>query len=114
MELKEGMYVRHKNKGIFKVTNEKSIEEDGRYYIGVNGTYADVYRSNIIKSSYDIIDLIEVGDYVNGYFVEEMQDKFLIVDSKDSWCWGEGVMPIEEIKSIVTKEQFGAIKYEIK
>lgn len=66
-------------------------------------------------SSKNIIDLIEEGDYVNGY---EVLDKYLF----------NGEMPVLEttgeetnckclcnsdIKSVVTKEQFESVKYQI-
>lgn len=72
-----------------------------------------VFTENIIKASYNIIDLIEVGDYVNGYKVLNVLDfndnsKMLslekIYDSK---------ITNEDIKSIVTKEQFEQMVYKV-
>ena len=75
---------------------------------------------NFIKSSPNIIDLIEVGDYVNGqlvkhiaYFegVEEPIKKLIFADEYH-------LIPTEvceqnEIKSIVTKEQFENMEYKV-
>ena len=79
-----------------------------------------VRTKDIIKSSPRIIDLIEVGDYVNGqlvkhtaYFegVEEPIKKLIFADEYH-------LIPTEvceenEIKSIVTKEQFEQMEYKI-
>ena len=64
----------------------------------------------IIKSSPNIIDLIEVGDYVNGERVINIiikKHKYLEVSDE------EIVMDEKDIKSIVTKEQFSQIEYRI-
>ena len=60
----------------------------------------------VIKSSPNIIDLIEVGDYVNGLKVEDLDD---------IWHYDlDGCCPVpDEIKSIVTKEQFESMEYKI-
>ena len=70
-------------------------------------------KNDIIKSSPNIIDLIEVGDYVNGCFVLEKDSKFIVVNGLDNYGFGQGVIPIEDIKSIVTKEQFSSMEYKV-
>lgn len=71
-----------------------------------------------IKSSTNIIDLIEVGDYVNGMLVieETPKDKRkkqqIIVDST-AFEWGTERLFNEDIKSIVTKEQFESMEYKV-
>ena len=84
-----------------------------------NGILASGNISIIEKSSPNIIDLIEVGDYVNGQEVR-------YIDKGDGYCY----LAIDEdytyliagydkdgltmsIKSIVTKEQFSAMEYKI-
>lgn len=61
---------------------------------------------DIIKASHNIIDLIEVGDYVNGYEVTS-KDQFLGFGNHD-WY-----MLDNEIKSIVTHEQFESMSYKL-
>lgn len=70
-----------------------------------------IYDEDVIKSSPNIIDLIEEGDYVNGEKVVDKYDYLLAFgDGQDgNWYIGD-----DEIKSIVTKEQFESIKYEVK
>ena len=66
-------------------------------------TYSELEK---YKSSSNIIDLIEVGDYVNGFPIIHKENDILkcglLVQFKEN-----------EIKSIVTKEQFESIKYSL-
>ena len=74
------------------------------------GTYD---KENIIKSSPNIIDLIEVGDYVNGFKVDEIDGKGIYnYNSYDGWRANIASCN-EEIKSTVTKEQFSQMEYRI-
>lgn len=73
---------------------------------------------NIAKYSFDLIELIEVGDYVNGSYVLDFKilqtgEKSVIVDTLVNYRWGRGVIPVSKIESIITKEQVGIIKYEV-
>lgn len=64
----------------------------------------------IYKSSTKPIDLIKVGDYVNGNRVLIIENGEILFGS------GFGVMMVlknEDIKTIVTKEQFESIQYEV-
>ena len=62
---------------------------------------------DIIKSSPNIIDLIEVGDYVNGFYVINKPFNQRLHTEFDDFFE-------EDIKSIVTKEQFESMEYKIK
>ena len=117
--LKVGDYVRTKYYGISKILNINngttsnycSIKLDIIDDFGSLGVY--VSRDNIIKSSPNIIDLIEVGDYVNEHLViDKNPNAIYIEDSQNKLAH----IPYtkKEIKSIVTKEQFEAIQYEVK
>ncbi len=69
-------------------------------------------KSHIKKASYNIIDLIEVGDYVNGMQVSRIcfdEDGERILN-----FYGSILELInEDIKSIVTKEQFSQMEYKV-
>ena len=117
MELKEGVYVRTK-KGIGRVT-EYTKHESWGYIVKVLGQYSCYTHtsngelSDVIKAGDNLIDLIEVGDYVNGLVVTricvdgETNKKYLnLYGSISEW-------ENEDIKSIVTKEQFASVKYEV-
>lgn len=123
-KLEVGIYVRTKLgiKQIYKIDNNKTKwkylyklkKQDGDGCVDC-GILCD---EDIFKSSHNTIDLIEVGDYVNGYLVIEKpytyhDIQFVSVDTQDSWSWGKGEMPVENIKTIVTKEQFKNMEYRL-
>ena len=76
--------------------------------------YTDENVIKKCKTSYNIIDILEVGDYVNGYpiyeIVEYEDDTRAIVTANDnkSIIWKK-----QDIKSIVTKQQFENMEYRI-
>ena len=101
MELKVGMYVRTKDTGFCKIV--KRLELDGLYTDkGFN------IISNILKSSFNIIDLIEVGDYVNGWLVNAVySDGMRLIGVED------GIEYNDEIKEVLTHEQYEANCFKI-
>lgn len=123
MKLEVGMYVRLVNDVediviINKIANvfETTIltENDGSIYQG------EYTKENVVKASYDIIDLIEVGDYVNRYPVTAIlssNNKVYEIQVKRpnnrTGVWIERIRNNGDIKSIVTKEQFENMKYII-
>lgn len=66
-------------------------------------------NESIIKSSPNIIDILEVGDYVNGERVINIMKKHEYLEVSDE----EITIDKEDIKSIVTKEQFKDIEYKV-
>lgn len=115
--MKVGDYVRT-NKGniakIVKIT-DLTIICDYIIYPSNYGFNKQLRKENLkrlgVKSSPNIIDLIEVGDYVNGVMVTEIKDgKPFKEDYNDPYY----SYYFDDIYSIVTKEQFEAMKYEIK
>lgn len=125
MKLEVGMYVRTKYGIIEKI--EDVLEFDGTdYYLNSFHTAVKLdketnvagSKGKVIKASYNIIDLIEVGDYVNDYKILDMVD---VKDSNEkafTIFQHKGTDTIyfysnEDIKSIVTKEQFESMKYEV-
>lgn len=74
----------------------------------------------ILKHSKNIIDLIEVGDYVNGYEVVGIMEKLqtgeiylqLTLDYTDLETGGNMICN-KDIKSIVTKEMFSSVEYKV-
>lgn len=92
-------------------------------YVPVNKKYprdASLYDDHkFIKASYNIIDLIEEGDYVNGqrvYYDEELN--FLYVQSfdADGEFYQESITKqsfIDNIKQVVTHEQMEQMAYKV-
>ena len=71
------------------------------------------YEDKIVKASYNIIDILEVGDYVNGNPVciikeDEHNRKWIYTDSNYKYGYLE-----EDIKSILTHEQMEQIAYKV-
>ena len=116
MELKERMYVRIKNKVgycvIGKIENINDFREPMmKYCIDIQGNdFIFVPEEMIIKASNNIIDLIEVGDYVNGEKVLLKNEGYIKVGTGRDYI----VVNNEKfIKSIVTKEQFESMSYKV-
>lgn len=108
MELRINDYVRTKKGIIGKIKlidNQTELED---LYLVKRKWY---YKEDFIKSSPRIIDLIKVGDYVNGLKVQEVNNEIkgfgTIVFDKDN-----SIME-DYIYSIVTKEQFSCMEYKI-
>lgn len=117
-----GDYVRTKNKAPFepsqiaKITNMKKDEGyKNQYFITLDHnlptTYNfHIYSEDVIKSSPNLIDVLEVGDYVNGHIVKDILDNGpngLVVQTAIDFLYER------EIKSIVTKQQFSQMEYKI-
>ena len=110
----EGYIGKYKKNGLVKHTCE--IEDNEMSWI--TGKY------NIVKHSKNIIDLIEVGDYVNGDEITEItQDTFVKgqinlwtdIELRDVYGDYERLKYIcDDIKSIITKEQIKQIEFRIK
>lgn len=117
--MKLGDYVRTKKGIIGKIKlidNQTELED---LYLVKRKWY---YKEDLIKSSPNIIDLIEVGDLVNGMKVTGIggtyhgrKDKAIRCDYCVNKKTGKWTMIYDdEIKSIVTKEQFKSMEYKVK
>ena len=112
LELEENMYVRTKY-GISKIIsnpNESRFNIDIFKKDGI--TLRCIRGKDIIKASHNIIDLIEVGDYVNGKEVicnEKYELKLADIEGN----WGIRFVEEPEIETIVTKEQFESMAYKV-
>ena len=121
MVLKEGMYVRTEEGEISKIKwitaqrwegLENTIEAS---FMLENNESLEYPRDNF-KASDSIIDLIEPGDYVNGKRVYNISIvdglKYLDVEVED-YLSDMPFINADQITSIVTKEQFASVKYEV-
>ena len=121
-ELKEKIENVHKNKYIYQSYNgliTKYIDK-GDYYIGCNTGIAIEKNEHLLlgKVSENRIDLIEKDDYVNGYKVinvinEEPCPSGKCVDIDSSKDSSECTLWEEDIKTILTKEQYMANCYKV-
>ena len=69
----------------------------------------DEIKSHILKASYNIIDILEEGDYVNGLPVRFVEENRVDIGQAEDYLW----LKNEHIKSIVTKEQFEQMLYKV-
>ena len=108
-DIEVGEYVRTKEGEIHKVI--KIIEDDGDWDYYCYGNNAGYFAMDIANHSKHLIDLIEVGDYVNGKEVIEIieinEKIYLITD----YCPQNYIKT--DIKTILTKEQFDANCYKV-
>jgi len=125
MKLEVGMYVKTKYGEIARI--DKCLGEDSTYK-NMEHYETDrmvtkfnnfiLYKEDIEKASHNIIDLIEVGDYVNSEKVTLVQ-KYAKVNYKQGTCLIQtdayDINDNEQflIKSIVTKEQFESMQYKV-
>lgn len=124
MKLEVGMYVRTKRDGIGKIISLSVGEEDECCFIELSNRRTGTKEHNIIKASYNIIDLIEEGDIIEWEIIEPYYRDDGINEVISRFDEGLGIYQIEAdrllplkdmtIKFLITKEQFEAMKYEVK
>ena len=127
LELKENMYVRNCYGRIAKIE-----------YIEDNTAYCDnwLYQSyedhitfinlddeddidEILKTSYNITDILEIGDYVNGHEVKDIDYAFddiaLNVKNPRIVPYIDNIKNayIDNIKSVITHEQMEQMAYKV-
>ena len=121
--LKPNMYVRT-HQGIAKIVEKPNISvavwNDRKViYVDENGHPVPtsfnffVFEDEITVFSFNIIDLIEVGDYINGlpvtfvYIPDGVKASYFLLGTYQKHFINE------DIKDIVTKEQFNSCKYVV-
>ena len=132
--LSVGMYIRTKDGIIAKVDyiddNTIFFDKDlyRTYSDGINFLEKDNLE-RIVKASYNIIDILEVGDYVNGYYVSKIWEKDEIthyvnetpIKRKEREIviqapsyGGIEILKNKNIKSVITHEQIEQMEYNVK
>ena len=124
MEISKGMYIRFN--GFISKIGHINTSKKGNTYVQFkqpNGLLAHTRIENIDRASFNIIDLIKVGDYVNGNKVTKLGFDKLLLHCKTIECHQEDlsrgyegvtfVYTNNDIKDVVTKEQFNACKYVV-
>ena len=116
--MQKGILFRTK-KGIIRKWSEYDVLikewEDRFNYNDEDGDLNFVFEDEIAKYSNNIINLIKVGDYVNGEKVTSAEpvdkndtDRYLGFGDYDYYIHDN-----EDIKDVVTKEQFNSMKYVV-
>ena len=124
MKLEPNMYVRTKwgiakyianhitKTTVYRVIDKKIV------YDNIEDWEDCLLDNEITKASHNIIDLIQSKDLIvdtknNLYVVDRVEGDYVFTTSKNEY--GLIITLVDyQIKSIVTKEQFEAMKYEIK
>ena len=124
-EIEVGDYVRTKNKGIKRIElidNNKTVNKY-LYFTGIEDFEGKEYRiiktTDILNHSKQLIDLIEVGDIVNGREVKHIAmfegfpdyPKLIFVD--ETHLVPDDTCENDEIKTILTKESYMANCYRV-
>ncbi len=113
MNLEAGMYIRPKDGldgiGILKEIDGLSLKVEFKKCVVANT--ANHYK----KASYELIDLIEDGDYVNGCKVEAdyLLGKYIVIYESEERKYKRMYLGRINIDKIVTKEQFEKMSYKV-
>lgn len=125
MKLEVGQFVRTNYGKIDKI-----LELNKSYVKGVSQK-DELYAydiDNIVKASYNIIDILEVGDYANGYYVSKIWEKDEIthyvneapIKRKEREIviqapnyGGIEILKNKNIKSVITHEQMEQMAYKV-
>ena len=118
MEIEVGEFVRTRAGHFYKITR---IDKNGLIYWNKIqcGWSMEQLKDIVVKHSKNIIDLVEVGDYVNGKEVKQIAmfegfpdyPKLIFVD--ETHLIPDDTCENEDIKTILTKEQFDANCYKV-
>lgn len=119
MKLEVGMYVRTKWGYICKLININDFREPSMKY-GVEASYLKdimfIGDDDILKASHNIIDLIEVGDIVTTKHLGLEKEYIEVINNETSLEILKSYFKEKslELISVVTKQQFESMKYEVK
>lgn len=114
MKLEVGQFVRLKSGYICKIININDFREPNMKY-GVEANYLKdvmfIGNDDVVKASYNIIDILEKGDYVNGHEVKSKQSgvKRIDIGEDENYVW----LYEKDIKSVVTHEQMEQMAYKV-
>ena len=108
MKLEVGMYVRG-FRGINKIIKIEPYNDTFFYYTDGKEGKPFYFERHIKKSSFNLIDLIEVGDYVNGKLIHSIQRTN---DNAKLLEYGNG-NHIKIIKEVLTHELYENNTYKV-
>ena len=122
MKLEVGMYCYNKTNRKLGIGKIIDFQCNNNVKISYKNDFGFSSTGNVI-ASFNIIDILEVGDYVNGSEVLGFENKYIEEDDKyvpfgviTENCYldnNKSWIIEKEIKSAVTKEQFESMKYEV-
>ena len=117
MKIEPNMYVRTKDGKIFDCYVSEQMGKP-IYYPKRSKTNGYIDWNEVYKKSENIIDIVQVGDYVNGMKVTRIGGTRWDKNDLHCYCehngdenWKQVMIPAKDIKSIVTKEAFKSMEY---
>lgn len=115
-KIEVGEYVRTKEGEIHKVIKIIEDDRDWDYYCCENNT--GYFAMDIAKHNKQRIDLIECGDFINGYKVisvdyDVMNDTTECIELDLNSSYQYNFISIRQIQTILTKEQYEANCYKV-
>lgn len=119
-KLEVGMLIRTKQGSLGKIIKRYEVNGYYKIIVDIRNGFIEKHKEllfikNLKGYSFNIIDLIEIGDYVNGTIVTKVSlDNIECNYIETDYSYNRKGLRNKDIKSIVTKEQFEAIKYEVK
>ena len=120
MKLEVGQFARLKSGYICKIININDFREPNMKY-GVEANYLKdvmfIGDDDVVKASYNIIDILEKGDYVNGKkvidtftdYIFDYSEEFKVIRFSET----DILHNVKHIKSIVTHEQMEQMAYKV-
>lgn len=116
-----GDYVRDKYGNIFKIRKMEYDKEAQDYYLYGEKMLENCWNKDVVKSDYELIKIIEIGDYVNGSIVTDINCNFEYIDddsdsgvseTNDGICTKEeNIISDEFILNVMTKELFEKFRF---
>lgn len=106
MKLEVGQFVRTKDGYISQYKYYNTTNMGKLLCIPLtDGTFANI--EDIVKASYNIIDILEVGDYVNGLYINSIDKEEGTIICYTSTFFEEDIM------TIITHEQMEQMAYKV-
>lgn len=117
MKLEVGQFARLKSGYICKIININDFREPSMKY-GVEASYLKdimfIGDDDIVKASYNIIDILEVGDVIT---TNNLCGEITKIDIENNKIWisccDYETCSAEDIKSVITHEQMEQIAYKV-
>ncbi len=115
LDFKKNMYIRTKygiiDKVVFDYNGHCASPTCEYKHISCAKNY--YYEDDVVNASYNIIDILKVGDYANGLPIKRI-DKYLSTNEKFFSLYGSSSdWENEDIESVITHEQMEQMKYRV-
>ena len=115
-KLEVGMYCYNKTNRKMGIGKIISFQSNNNVNVRYKNDIELVSIGNL-KASHSIIDILEVGDYVNGHRVDKVvigpKCSYVLLEEVGYYVDTQKDIDDYDIKSIVTKEQFSQMQYEV-